>query len=252
MTHVGLNLDSVDASRGLDRVFGEIKRLGFSFAEASAKIETGAAALSTVADTAARHSVAVQSVVLAEFAALPKLPAPERREMVAGLAGLIETCGAAGYGPILIPARVVEDELDRFRVYSQALDELAPVAHAAGTSLAVEFVGGADPYDVARLVEQSAHENIGLYFDIGNCLYAGVDPVAALSDLLGLVRQIHLKGGPVTPFAAMPLRRVRELLEERDYSGLCAVEIEPACAFEVLRDAAATLWMNGFQKVGPR
>ncbi len=84
-----------------------------------------------------------------------------------------------------------------------------------------------------------------LFFDIGNCLYAGADPVADLRALLPLVAQVHLKGGPDTPLAAMPLREVREVLRAGGFAGRCALEIESPKGRQSLRDAVSVLRMYG-------
>ena len=52
------------------------------------------------------------------------------------------------------------------------------------------------------------HPAVGVYFDIGNALHAGEDPVGAIGRLGGLIVQVHVKGFGDRPLAMMPLDAV--------------------------------------------
>lgn len=238
---VGAGLQCIEDTYTAPEKFAEIHALGLDFVEVAlgtGDAEGVEASLRTLSD---ELRLPVRSAVVAEFVRWP-----ERRDETAlpgALSSKIDIAGRLGAEVVLVPVRLTGDP-DRTAVYTGGLRALAVAAERAGVILGVEFVGGTRPDQAADLVDEIGHPLVRLYFDVGNCLHAGVDPVAGLRDLLPLVAQVHLKGGPTTPLAAMPLTALRSVLGE--FTGRCCLEIEPPQGRSTLREAVAVLGMHGF------
>jgi sugar phosphate isomerase/epimerase len=135
------------------------------------------------------------------------------------------------------------------------LDHLPPLADRAaekGIRLALEHIGSSrflnSPAGVRKIARLVAHPAVGVYFDIGNAMHAGEDPVAAIPPLDGLLFQLHLKGIGDRPLERMPLDAVLEQLEEIGYDGRAATEVFQREATDngFLADALRTLRAHGF------
>ncbi len=139
--------------------------------------------------------------MIAEFVRLPDMPEAERADAVRRIADTALTAVDLGCDLVLIPVRVKPEEPERAESYAEGYAELLTATKQHGTVIAAEFVGGARPADAANLVRVVDDPRARLFFDVGNCLYAGADPVSDLRTLLPLVAQVHLKG------ARTPARR---------------------------------------------
>jgi sugar phosphate isomerase/epimerase len=139
--------------------------------------------------------------------------------------------------------------LERYTTYMPAL---ADRAAEKGVRLALEHIGGSrflnSPTGVRKLARAVNHEAVGVYFDIGNAIHAGEDPVAAIPKLGSLIFQVHLKGIGDRPLERMPLDAVLEELEAIGYTGRAATEViqREATDNEFLAEALRTLRAHGF------
>jgi sugar phosphate isomerase/epimerase len=149
---------------------------------------------------------------------------------------------------LLLPARS-PDVLARYTTY---LPALADTAAEKGIRLALEHIGSSrflnGPTGVRRIARAVNHKSVGVYYDIGNAIHAGEDPVAAIPKLGNLIFQVHLKGIGDRPLSRMPLDAVLEELEAIGYTGRAATEVIQSDATDngYLAEALATLRAHGF------
>ena len=71
----------------------------------------------------------------------------------------------------------------------------------------------------------------------------GENPLVQAKICAPLTGQLHIKGGPVAPLAAMPLVAVREILEQAGFQGRGCLEIESGRDERPLAEARGLLKM---------
>ena len=162
---------------------------------------------------------------------------------------LAHRCGAA---VILCASWEPEGGAQALESYTTYLPQLADKAADVGVKLAIEHIGGSrflnSPTGVRKIVQAVDHEAVGVYFDIGNALHAGEEPVAAIPKLGKHIFQIHLKGIGDRPLSLMPLDAVLEELKGVGYAGRAATEVIERDAKDngYLAEALQTLRAHGF------
>jgi L-ribulose-5-phosphate 3-epimerase len=134
---------------------------------------------------------------------------------------------------ILIPLTnpdSVEPGLARERWIS-GLKEAAGTAEECGVAFCVEnveipFADG--PEDIAAVVDAVGSPAVGVYYDPGNAVRSGHDPLAAIPKLGGRIRQIHVKEirGIYLGEGAVPWPGILEALRGIGYSGWLMLETE--------------------------
>ncbi|MEU2433113.1 sugar phosphate isomerase/epimerase family protein [Streptomyces sp. NPDC007861] len=242
---LGAGTDTITDAYTPEQKFAEFRRLDLDFVELPLRSADEPGRAEELRTLAAAHGLTVASAVVAEFVRLPDVPEEDRSDAVRRVIDTAGTAVGLGCDLVLVPVRVKAEEPRRAEVYADAYAELLAATAPHGTVIAAEFVGGTPPTDAADLVRTMDDPRARLFFDTGNCLYAGADPVADLRNLLPLVAQVHLKGGPDTPLAAMPLRELREVMRSGNFTGRCALEIESPTGRQSLRDAVSVLRMYG-------
>ncbi|MYU23649.1 sugar phosphate isomerase/epimerase family protein [Streptomyces sp. SID8352] len=242
---LGAGTDTVTDDYTLDQKFAEFRRLCLDFVEVPLRSVDASARAEGYRELAAAHGLTIASAVVAEFVRLPDVPEIKRAEALRKVVDTALTAVDLGCDLVLIPVRVKAEEPQRAVIYAKGYAELLAATDTHGTVIAAEFVGGALPAEAADLVRSLDNPRARLFFDVGNCLYAGADPVADLRELLPLVAQVHLKGGPDTPLAAMPLRELHDVLRSGGFTGRSALEIESPKGRQSLRDAVSVLQMYG-------
>ncbi len=130
--------------------------------------------------------------------------------------------------------------------YRDSLSPLADEALQAGITFAFEHVGWYRPHTLAQLVRAIGHPAVGVYFDMGNCLYVGENPLAEARVCAPVTVQLHVKGGPTTPLGAMPLAPIREILQTAGFQGRACLEIPALANNRHLAEARALLTMAGY------
>src|SRR5439155_10461407 len=136
--------------------------------------------------------------------------------------------------------------------YAEHLPPLADRAAEHGVKLAIEHIGSSrflnSPTGVKKIARAVNHPAVGVYYDIGNAMHAGEDPVAAIPKLGRLIFQVHLKGIGDRPLERMPLDAVLEELQALGYEGRAATEVIDREATDngYLADALRTLRAHGF------
>ncbi|MCC6443557.1 MAG: sugar phosphate isomerase/epimerase [Armatimonadetes bacterium] len=234
-----------------------VKAIGYDFLELTVSQEDADALNDEIIDEIARTSESagfpIKSLSLGafvEFAAACKEEKTRaaKYETARRAIALASRCGAevilcASWEPEGGP-----DALARYRTY---LPPLADIAAEKGLRLAIEHIGGSrflnSPAGVGRIARAVNHPAVGVYFDIGNAMHAGEDPVAAVTRLGSLIFQVHLKGIGDRPLERMPLDAVLEELQAIGYAGRGVTEVIDSRATDngYLADALATLKAHG-------
>jgi sugar phosphate isomerase/epimerase len=235
-----------------------VQQIGYDFLELTLRQEDvdtlNAAAIDEIARTAESVGLPIRSLSLGAFSGFADACREEasraaKLETVTQAIELAHRCGAdiilcASWEPQGGP-----DILDRYVLY---LSPLADRAAKKEVKLALEHIGSSrflnSPTGVRKIAQAVNHAAVGVYFDIGNALHAGEDPVAALPKLGGRLFQIHLKGIGDRPLERMPLDAILEELEKMNYTGRAATEVIERDATDngYLAEALRTLRAHGF------
>lgn len=189
----------------------------------------------------------ILSTSMGHFPGYAAQPPTERRAIVDDLRRFIDLTRAIGGDTVLVATAEYAPEPSAYiSIYRDELGPVADEALAAGVTLAFEHVGRFKPHTLAKLVKALNHPAFGVYFDMGNCLYVGENPVEQAKICAPVTAQLHIKGGPTTPLAAMPLVEVREALEAAGFQGRGCLEIPVVERNPHLPEARALLKMAGY------
>jgi len=142
---------------------------------------------------------------------------------------LSEKCGA----DVILLATCEEIPFKEYvDIYSEELKKPADYAEERGITLALEHIGPYKPSILEKLVRAINHDAVKVYFDIGNCIWQGEDPVEQAKKMGDIIAQIHIKGikrtkskAEFVPLDKMPLADVKEALEMHNYKGRGCLEI---------------------------
>jgi len=170
--------------------------------------------------------------VRAQAAAIAREAAAAAADVGAGHL-LIPVTSAEGASPNEAQARWVE-----------GMKSVAPAASAAGVVFCIENVG--QPFattadQIAGLVDAIDHPAVMAYFDPGNAVYAGLDPVAYARSLGARIGQVHIKdpGGDLLGEGKVDLAGVVAALHDVAFDGWLVLETpttdDPAAAGEANR-----------------
>jgi sugar phosphate isomerase/epimerase len=222
-----------------------LKEIGFDFLELTlgqdAVDALDGARMDEIARTAKDVDLPIRSLSLGAFSGFADACKDEatRAAKLQTVTRAIELAACCGASVILCASWEPEggpEVLERYRTY---LPPLADRAAQHDVRLAIEHIGGSrflnSPTGVRKIAQAVNHPAVGVYFDIGNAMHAGEDPVAAIPKLGDLLFQLHVKGIGDRPLERMPLDAVLEELEGIGYTGRVATEV-------MLRDATD----NGF------
>lgn len=108
---------------------------------------------------------------------------------------LIDMCAEAGIERILTAFfgdQMIEDETDVQRAID-GVAACAPKAESRGVTLALE--GTVDAGQWLRIIDAVASDAVGVYYDVGNAVWIGLDTPVELEMLsdAGVLEQIHIK-----------------------------------------------------------
>jgi sugar phosphate isomerase/epimerase len=235
-----------------------LKEIGYDFLELALRQEDvdglNDAAMDEVARTALSAGLPIHSLSLGAFSGFAAACKQEtsraaKLETVSRAIELAHRCGAS---VILCASWEPEGGPDVLARYVAYLPILADKAAERGIRLAIEHIGSSrflnSPTGVKKVAQAVNHEAVGVYYDIGNAVHAGEDPVAAVARLGSLIFQVHLKGIGDRPLERMPLDAVMEALEGIGYTGRAATEVFQSEAKDngFLADALTTLRAHGF------
>lgn len=235
-----------------------LKGIGYDFLELTLRQEDVDAlndrAMNDVVRTSGSVGLPIRSLSLGAFSGFAAACKEEtsRAAKLRTVEKAIELAHRCGADVILCASWEPEggpDVLERYRTY---LPPLADRAAERGVKLAVEHIGSSrflnSPTGVKKIAQAVNHKAVGVYYDIGNAVHAGEDPVAAVPRLGNLIFQVHLKGIGDRPLERMPLDAVLEELKAVGYTGRGATEVgkKDATDNEHLAEALRTLRAHGY------
>jgi sugar phosphate isomerase/epimerase len=235
-----------------------VREIGYDFLELALRQEDvdalNSAAMDEIVHTSESVGLPIKSLSLGAFSGFAAACKEEgtRAAKLDTVARAIELAHRCGAGVVLCAAWEPEGGPDVLARYTTYLPALADTAAEKGVKLALEHIGASrflnSPTGVRKIARAVNHEAVGVYYDIGNAIHAGEDPVAAIPKLGKLIFQLHLKGIGDRPLARMPLDAVLEELEAIGYTGRAATEVIQSDATDngYLAEALATLRAHGF------
>jgi len=154
---------------------------------------------------ACQAGVEIPSVCAGCLNGLLAAPDPSARQNAIGLARrLIELSHDLGASVLLIPFfgdGEILDEAAMQRV-TESIRQLEPDAAAARVTLAIEHTLRADR--AAALIDAIGSPRFGDYWDMGNSMSLGFDPLAEIESLGRRIAQVHAKEYSGTEVAAGP------------------------------------------------
>jgi sugar phosphate isomerase/epimerase len=237
--------------------FVALKEIGYDFLEYQVSPEDVAAIdagfIDQMRGLSEEVGMPVRSTSMGPFSGFGAASVQGRQEeRVAQVRRVVDLTTGVG-GDVALLASWEPEGLDPAAVtaaYVAGLRACGEYAASRGVRLAVEHIGSSKfentPSGLARVLRRVAHPAVGMYFDIGNSMHAGQDPLEALADVGPLVVQIHFKGYRAErPLPQMPLTAIRDALTAAGYTGRGAVEIGGKENNDHLRAALTTLRAAG-------
>ncbi|CAA9574368.1 MAG: hypothetical protein AVDCRST_MAG88-2676 [uncultured Thermomicrobiales bacterium] len=249
---IGARQGCVAGGRTIEEKLAILKGLGYDFLELALTREEIARLAPDSAgayrEMVARAGLPIRSTSFGHFGGFAGLAPGARAELVRHIRALIPFTRTIGADTILLATREEgADPAAHAGIYRGELWPVAEEAAAAGVTLACEHVGWYTPAALAALVGAVDHPALRIYFDMGNCLYVGEDPLEQGRICAPLTAQLHIKGGPTTPLGAMPLAAVREILVAAGFRGRGCLEIPAVEGDRPQAEARGPLKMAGYR-----
>jgi len=172
-------------------------------------------------------------------------------ERIMKMVDLSEKCGA----DVILLATCEDLPFNEYvNIYVEELKKPADYAKDRGITLALEHVGSYKPSTLEKLVRAINHDAVKVYFDIGNCIWQGEDPIEQIHRMADLIAQIHIKGirrvkakAEPAPLSEMPLVEIKNALMMYNYRGRGCLEIRPGEGNnEPLKEALRILRQAGY------
>ena len=230
----------------VNTVFATAARLGLDGVQLDWPGEKGQSVgdtqLSEIVDGAAGADVEIPSLIAHPASSDVIDPSDDAQAQARdGLRQSVAVAQRLGAAAVLVPffgsLEAVEPE-QQARLIAN-LRQVAPEAEAAGVTLAIESTLPA--HEVVRIIEAIGSPVVGSYWDMGNALWLGYDPVHEVEILAGRIAEVHAKefaGEPVLtrprkgdglnarPFGQgqVPINAVLSALREVGYDGYVVLE----------------------------
>ena len=248
---LGARQDCIGGGTTITEKMAILRQFGYDFLELaltqSEIIAIDAAAVTKYQAAIEESGLPILSTSLGHFGGFAALDANRQDQIVKHIDALITFTHGIGADTILLATTEADADVAAYaRVYRQKLGAVADRANSIGVTLAFEHVGKYKPAMLAELVQSLDHPAFGIYFDMGNCLYVGESPLEQARICAPYTAQLHIKGGPTTSLAAMPLQGVREILEHDGFRGRGCLEIPNGERDWPLAEARALLKMAGY------
>lgn len=129
--------------------------------------------------------------------------------------------------PLNAPSELSYEEAAKGWV--EALRQAGPIAASAGVTLAMESVGRQHTQSAERfhkLMDATEGRGVGIYYDIGNALYQGYEPLGDIRALGKAIVQIHFKqpGKYLLVDGPLNLSNIYRALSDIGYDGWIVLE----------------------------
>jgi sugar phosphate isomerase/epimerase len=248
---IGARQECVAGGQDIPEKMAILKRLGYDFLELSLSREQiaglGPDAPGEYLEAIERTGLPILSTSMGNFGNFAAATSEGQAATVANIRAMLRFSAAIGADTILLAmTEEGENPATYAEVYRQVLRPLGDESARLGITLALEHVNWYKPAHLARLVRAIDHPAVRIYFDMGNCLYVGENPLEQARICAPLTAQLHIKGGPVAPLAAMPLVAVRDILAAAGFQGRGCLEIASGAAERPLAEARGLLKMAGY------
>ena len=248
---LGARQECVAGGTDIQEKMAILKSFGYDFLELSLSREEIASlrppAAKSYQSAIAQSGLVIGSTSMGHFGGFATRSSAEQSEVIQHIRAMVDFTASIGADTVLLATYEDLGSVDAYaEIYAQALRPIADEAAAAGVTLAFEHVGWYKPYLLAGLVQAIQHPTIRIYFDMGNCLYVGENPLEQAQICAPFMAQLHIKGGPTTPLAAMPLRPMREILEAAGFQGRGCLEIAALAGDRPLAEARGLLKLAGY------
>src|SRR5689334_15485664 len=175
----------------LDEKLCALKEIGFDFLEFALRQEDvdalNDAAMEEVVRAARSAGLPIRSLSLGAFSGFAAACKEEatRAAKLETVSRAIELASRCGASVILCASWEPEGGSEVLARYVTYLPALADRAAEQGVRLAIEHIGSSrflnSPTGVKKIAQAVNHEAVGVYYDIGNAMHAGEDPVAAIA-----------------------------------------------------------------------
>lgn len=207
-----------------------LKSIGYDFAELVLKPDM----IDSLDGQAARNynrlanetGIPFITTSIGHFTHFASKPREERNLILEQIKKAIDLTAALGGDVILMASMESTTEIYSYLgIYKDELKETADYGWERGVSLALEPVGRFKTAILGRLIREIGHPGIGLYYDMGNCIYGGEDPVEQARTTVDIIKAIHIKGGENMELAEMPLYAIIKILRNGGFNGPGCVEI---------------------------
>ena len=125
----------------------------------------------------------------------------------------------------------VDDATARDR-WVEGISAVAGAAESAGVRLCLENVGksfGNTPEQICGIVDAVGSPAVQVYYDPGNALHSGLDPVKGIELLGARIAQVHVKevGGALLGDGHAPWSEILATLGQIGYDGWLTLETDP-------------------------
>jgi len=192
----------------------------------------------------ANTGLPVLSVSFGGFSPYAQKTVEERAEVRCQLYQCINLASAVGAGTVLIATcEFDQDFADVAALFKAELQDVLDLALEKNVRMCFEPVWKCPTAYVTMLVRAIEHPAAYVYFDMGNCLHFGEDPIAALLDCIAHVGALHIKPAPGKDMllGEMPLTGILNILKDGAFSGVGVLEMDGGEDNKILRDALEIL-----------
>lgn len=227
---------------GLDEAFAVAAAIGFDCIELNVSGDYAAHPLydperrRQLKARATEAGVEIASVCLGAFWKVPPSSPDEavRREATRLLEDTIDVCAELGAATILAP--LTENDTTKNEPHERERDRWAEMLRAAGRRAEEKGVNvgleactrayARRAEDVLALVERSGAERVGVYYDPGNSVIAGLDPAKEIPLLGDRLKGFHVKdpGGDYLGEGRVDFPAVIAALKANGYRGALILE----------------------------
>lgn len=226
---IGVRNDCVVAD-GLEQSMSIAKSLGYDFTELVLKPEDvdkmGKAKIDSYINTVNKVDFPIKTASLGNFTFYSEMSSEEKATINRQIINAIDLAKALRARVLLLATMEGSKNISDFvDIYRENLEEVADYALDNKVSLAFEPVGRYPSSLIDALVRAIDHEGIGMYYDMGNCIYGGEDPVDQIKLSVDIVKAIHIKGGADNILENMPLEEIFNVLKATNFSGPSCIEI---------------------------
>ena len=209
-----------------------IKDLGYDFLELALRVEEirslNLSQIETFKAAAKEAGLPIKQTSLGHFPMFAAKEVEERKAILEDIRTMIDLTHALGGDVMLVATKEESEDIqDYVSTYVSELKSVADYAQTKGVVLALEPVGRVKPSVIDGLIRAIEHPAVGMYYDMGNCLFGGEDPVEEAKRSADITRAVHIKGAMETALSEMPLQEILEVFIKADFQGAGCLEIGP-------------------------